>query len=63
MIAALLMTWCLAGQCEEIRAPVQLSMMECVIHGQQVAAWWISENPAYAQHKLRRWRCETGERT
>jgi hypothetical protein len=31
------------------------------ILGQQTATWWQREHPAYAEHRLRRWRCSVGE--
>lgn len=62
MIAALIMTWCLLGVCEDVRAPVRLSMGDCTIFGQHYASDWQRENPAYADHRLHGWRCEMGER-
>lgn len=62
MAATLLMLWCLAGQCEEIQAPVSITMAECSIWGQIHARRWQLENPAYAEHTFGGWRCENGVR-
>jgi hypothetical protein len=62
MIAIVLLTLCLGTSCETVRVPIAASMIECAIHGQQIATWWQREHPAYAEHRLRRWTCETGER-
>lgn len=64
MTVVLYMIWCLSGSCETIRDTVRLpSMMACAIYGQHRASDWQREHPAYAEHELRRWSCELGERT
>lgn len=62
MSAVLLMLWCLAGACEEVRAPTALDWQACATFGQHYASDWQRANPAYADHRLRRWRCQVGER-
>lgn len=61
MMAVLILSWCLAT-CETVYVPVRITMIECAIHGPRIAAQWQRENPGYAGHTLRRWRCEHGER-
>lgn len=62
MMVTLIMVWCLSTACEEVRDHVRLDMGACMIFGQHRAADWQRENPAYAEHQLRAWRCQMGER-
>jgi len=46
--------------CYEQVIPAQFdSAMECIIHGQQVAAEWMGDHPGY---RLDGWRCGRDER-
>jgi hypothetical protein len=57
----IVLTVCMAAwsaHCTDERPVVaDLSIMSCMIQGQQIAAEWLSDHPKWM---LQRWRCEIG---
>jgi hypothetical protein len=55
----LVLIFCLTGSptsCKEERPVIeQLSLMGCMVQGQQVAQDWLADHPKWS---LERWRCE-----
>lgn len=59
----LVLVFCLMGtptQCQEERPATEpLSLMSCMVGGQQAAQEWLNDHPKWM---LARWRCEQGSR-
>lgn len=53
----LILVVCLAGQpdtCKEIEAPADLSLTQCMLFGQPIAAEMLKDMPKY---ELKAWKC------
>lgn len=67
MEVVLIMVLCLSAdpeRCEVVRPAEwspEASLMDCMVFGQHFASDWLRAHPAYADYRLRSWRCLTGE--
>ena len=59
MIVLVLTVCGLAGPCEEVRLPVDMSPVQCALFAQQPAAAWADAHPG---KRVARWRCAVPER-
>ncbi len=60
----IVMLFCLVNSpqsCQEQRPSLDqpISLMECAVHGQEIAQIWLADHPKWA---LSKWRCEAGHR-
>jgi len=59
---ALVLTVCLAGQpdtCKEIQVPAELTLTECMLYGQPIAAEMLEHMPKY---EMKGWKCMAAAR-
>jgi hypothetical protein len=58
----LILVVCLTGSpdtCKEVTAPADLSLTQCMMYGQPIAAEMLRDMPKY---ELKGWRCQAAKR-